>query len=633
MEPWDTNITILKAQYPGLVEELDREGEPARNILVEKSAAGDPTMIIEGVHIHSPRDPAREGRRLAGGLTGEGPLVVLGFGLGYAAEAAAEARPERPLIILECSGAVLKKALETRDLGPFLRSRRLVFMIGGTGEGIAGALSLFGSPTPGKGPELLKNRALEQLDAAWYAGVERYIRAWTSREDVNAATLRRFGRRWVRTLARNMEAVRDLPGISRLAGCLSAPPPSPGKARGGFSSVPPVLLVAAGPSLDRVRPLLPAFAERCVLVAVDTSLGLLLSQGVAPDFALVVDPQYWNARHLDRARAPGTCLVAESAVYPPVLRQPFGRAFLCGSLFPLGRFIEDLVDPKGQLGAGGSVAAAAWDFARVLGASSVWWAGLDLAFPDFKTHFKGALFEERALAEGNRFIPPETRSVRALRDGQPFRAAAAGGGEVLTDRRLSLYSSWFENRFRLYPGVRNRSFSPGGLAVPGMDLADPGELLALPPRREEITRVLGEVFAEIEGDFYAPPRGEARARAYREAREALLEGLGEIKKLAETGERRAARAFRELRGKKTAGEKFLAELDEINRRISSSAVKDVAGFLFPLPSELESSLKSPPSEPLTRYLELSSKLYRSLAAAAAYHLSTLRVFSPQGLKR
>jgi hypothetical protein len=592
---------------------------------VEKSAAGDPTLSIDGIHIHSPRDPVREGRRLAQGFTGDGPLVVLGFGLGYAAEAAAAAKPERPLIILERRGAVLKKALETRDLGEFLGKRRLIFVVGGTGEGITGALAFFGTPSPGEGkvPELLKNRALIQLDQAWYAGVEHRIHTWTSREEVNMATLRRFGRRWVRNLARNMEAGRDLPGISRLAGCLS----SPAWKNAGPSSGPPVLLVAAGPSLDRVRGLLPAFAERCVLVAVDTSLGLLLRTGVSPDFTLVVDPQYWNARHLDRIAAAETCLVTESAVYPSVLRRPFGRTFLCGSLFPLGRFIEDLVDPKGPLGAGGSVAAAAWDFARVLGAASVWWAGLDLAFPDLKTHFKGALFEERALAAGNRFAPPETWSVRALRDGQPFWAAAAGGGQVLTDRRLSLYAAWFENRFRLYPEVQTRSFSPGGLAIPGMDLADPEELLALPPRRDEINRILGEVFAQIAGDFYAPPRVEARSLAFRKARETLLEGLRGIKNLAEEAERQAAAAYGDPGRGKKAEERILAKLDETNRRISSSAVKDVAGFLFPPPAELETQLESPPGKPLERYLELSTKLYRALALAAEYNLSVLHAFS------
>jgi hypothetical protein len=600
-------------------------------MLVEKSAAGDPVLIVEGIHIHSPRDPVREGRRLAQGLTGDGPLVVLGFGLGYAAEAAAAAKPERPLIILECHGTVLKKAMETRDLGEFLGGRRLIFVVGGTGEGITGALAFFGGASRGQGssPEVLKNRALMQMDEAWYAGVEHRIRTWTSREDVNMATLRRFGRRWVRNLARNMEAGRDLPGISRLAGCLS----SPAWKSDGAAASPPVLLVAAGPSLDRVRPLLPAFAERCVLVAVDTSLGMLLKTGVTPDFTLAVDPQYWNARHLDRTAAIKSCLVTESAVYPPVLRQPFGRIFLCGSLFPLGRFIEDMVDPKGPLGAGGSVAASAWDFTRVLGASSVWWAGLDLAFPELKTHFKGALFEERALAAGNRFIPPETWSVRALRDGQPFWAAAAGGGQVLTDRRLSLYSAWFENRFRLYPEVQTRSFSPGGLAVSGMDLADPEELLALPPRRDEINRILGEVFARIAEDFYAPRRIEARSHAFQKARDALLEGLEGIKNLAEEAERQAAAAGADLGRKKNVDEKILAKLDEVNRRISSSTVKDVAGFLFPPPAELEAQLESPPGKPLERYLELSAKLYRALASAAEYNLSVLRIFPAKGSKK
>jgi len=42
-----------------------------------------------------PRDPVREARRLAETLdaAGQGPVVVMGFGLGYGAEAAAEKAP------------------------------------------------------------------------------------------------------------------------------------------------------------------------------------------------------------------------------------------------------------------------------------------------------------------------------------------------------------------------------------------------------------------------------------------------------------------------------------------------------------------------------------------------------------
>jgi hypothetical protein len=541
--------------------------------------------------------------------------VALGFGLGYAPEAALEAFPDRPLIILERRRELLRKALETRDLGKFLERRRIIFITGGTGEALTGALRLMEEDPHGQGPpELLKNRVLVQLDEAWYGEAERRIQSWASRDDVNMATLRRFGRRWVRNLARNLRAVRDLPGISRLEGCLSFPP---------LSSPPPVLLVAAGPSLDRIRPFLPAFAERCVLVAVDTSLRLLLEQGVSPDFTVAVDPQYWNARHLDRTRARGSRLIAESAVYPPVLRHPFGGAFLCQSLFPLGRFIEDRVDPKGQLGAGGSVATTAWDFARLLAPSSIWLAGLDLGFPGLRTHFRGAVFEERALAEGRRLLPSETRSFRALRDGRPFLAPAAGGGQVLTDRRLSLYSAWFEERFRMYPQIRNRSFSPGGLAVSGMEAAEPEELLALPPRREEIRRALAGVFARVEGDFRTPEAGARREAAYGAALGELVRGLEAILNLAGEAREIAERARREA-GRGQGAAEVSAELEGINTRIRSSGVKDVAGFLFPPVSELEAALESPRSDPLGRYLELSATLYRALGESAGYNLSMIR---------
>ncbi|MDR2185388.1 MAG: DUF115 domain-containing protein [Treponema sp.] len=645
---WEKNVRIIRAQYPGLAEQLAASSGPD-GIKLERAASGDPTLIIRGLHVHSPRDPVREGRRLAESLPapppGPPPLIVLGFGLGYAAEAAAEKTPDRPLIIVERRPGVLRQALEVRDLEPFLTGHKLIFILGrepaaGTGAepaavrpggearsaaealagagaagaAVTGALGLFGKAVP---PDLLRNRVLLSLDEAWYAEVERHIKVWSSRDDVNTATLRRFGRRWVRNLAVNLEAIRDLPGITGLAGMLE----------GRY----PALLVAAGPSLDETGPLLPALRERCLIAAVDTSLRFLLRAGVEPDFTVAVDPQFWNARHLDRLPAPGCCLIAESAVYPPVLRgyrrnsrtgPAFKRALLCSSLFPLGRFIEDRLDPKGILGAGGSVAATAWDFVRLLGPASIWIAALDLAFPDNKTHFSGALFESRSLAEADRFRPAETLSARALRGGLPFRAPAAGGGTVLTDRRLSLYSAWFESRFREYPEPPVFSLSAGGLALAGLKTASAAELLALPPCRDQIDRLLEAAFARIEGAFYSPEETGRREARYQAALGKLLEGLKLIKDLAEEAAGAAERGL----GLPPGGdpEQLLRRLDRANKAIMESEVKDAAGFLFPPLPELEGGLKTPPSEPLKRHLELSAALYRSLGEAAAYNLEALR---------
>ncbi|MDR1373346.1 MAG: DUF115 domain-containing protein [Treponema sp.] len=438
------------------------------------------------------------------------------------------------------------------------------------------------------------------------------------------ATLRRFGKRWVRNLAVNLEAIRDLPGIAGLAGIL-----------GGRY---PALLAAAGPSLDKIGPFLPALRERCLIVAVDTSLRFLLRAGVEPDFTVAVDPQFWNARHLDRVPAPGCCLIAESAVYPPVLRgyrrnsrtvPAFKRALLCSSLFPLGRFIEDRLDPKGVLGAGGSVATTAWDFARLLGPASIWIAALDLAFPDYQTHFSGALFESRNLAEADRFCPAETRSARALRGGFPFRAPAADGGMVLTDRRLSLYSAWFENCFREYPAIPVFSLSSGGLAVTGLKTVSIEALLAFPRCRDGIDALLESAFNRIETTFYDQEETERREARYRAALERLLEGLRLIRDRAAEAAGAAERGLRQFPpgqggGQDPSLEKLLKRLDQVNKTIAESEVKDAAGFLFPSLPELEKKLKTPPSEPLRRHLELSAALYRSLGEAAEYNLEALQ---------
>jgi hypothetical protein len=619
---WDTNRAIIQEKFPGLWERLCRPGpEDEATMRIEAAASGDPTLIIQDISIHSRRDPKREGRRLAETLHGTGPIIILGFGLGYAVEGILEQTgfsPERPLIIVERRAAVLRKALETRNLGSLLAVSPLIFVLGGTEEGITGALRVCAPPLPGgkPSPELIRNPALIQLDAAWYAGVERHIRAWTSQDEVNRATLRRFGKRWVRNGSRNLEAIRDLPGIGRLAGIVGPQVPT--------------FLAAAGPSLDRIAPILPAIHKRCVIVAVDTALRLFARVGLDPDFAVVVDPQYWNSRHLDRIPLHKTCLIAESAVYPPVLRHPWARKFLCASLYPLGRFIEERLDPKGRLGAGGSVATTAWDFARILGSSSIWIAGLDLSFPGLKTHFKGARFEEQALSESTRFSPGETRSFSALRDGNPFWAAAADGSRVLTDRRLSLYAAWFENRFHETEGPRNYRLFGEGLALSGLLRASPEELLALPIQREHIDLSLGRAFSRVQQDFMAQEQVQKRRVVYDAALGELVQGLTAIKALADAaGE--ITRKVSSLWGAETGKGpgSFLKQLEALEREIAASPVKEVAAFLVPPEVLQEAEQNHPASASCAGQRASSLPYYQTLSAAAAEQLKQLLREAPQ----
>ena len=80
------------------------------------------------------------------------------------------------------------------------------------------------------------------------------------------------------------------------------------------------LVLGAGPSLDHILPFAAEIAERCVIIAVDTALAALARHAIQPDFAVVIDPQYWNSRHLDRVAPGGTVPICESSVNPRALR-------------------------------------------------------------------------------------------------------------------------------------------------------------------------------------------------------------------------------------------------------------------------------------------------------------------------
>jgi hypothetical protein len=520
-EIYRKNMEAARSFFPGLEQKI-AGAEVGGDFVLEEAVSGAPTARLGGRYLHSARDPEREAARLvaaSGGTAGgEGrAFLLLGFGLGYVAEAAAALRP-RPLVIaVEKRTDVLRAAFEARDLTGVLGSG-LVFVLGGDPAAVTEALRI--AP---KELSLIRNPALTAADAGFYREVERYVENRRTKDAVNEATLRRFGKRWIRNQAANLWALRDLPGIERLAG------------RFDF----PVLLLAAGPTLDELGWRIAPLADRCVVVAVDTALSFLRREGVRPDFTVSVDPQFWNARHLDRALPPESVLVAEGAVYPSVLRDragscgtPGGAAFLCASLYPLSAFIERRVDVKGRLGAGGSVASAAWDFAVSLApegsARPVFVAGLDLAFPRLATHYRGALFEKRALSSATRFIPAETASFRALLDGYPFMAKAADGSPVLTDKRLCLYASWFESRLKARAGTHKRGnfrFSGKGLAINGFETARVEDVLALPPCREAISERLEEVLEEVFQQWNDNVERGARAARYEAARAALVAGL------------------------------------------------------------------------------------------------------------
>lgn len=610
------NLRLLRERFPDLAALLaldtDEKARATRGLVpetyrTEPSRNGAPILTVGGFPLHSKYDPEREAAR-AVERAGNGGCVFAGLGMGYYCLEYAARFPDAFIAVVEPDVFVFLRCIENRDMGALLGRKNTALFIGLSAFDSAAAVEeiMQKSATP---PEILAPPALAKPNQAWFAEFSETLKRNKEKRGINKNTLKRFGGLWLKNMSKNLGEMGGRPGVSHF--------------KDVFTDVPAALL-AAGPSLDTILPHLKTLREKCVLIAVDTSLRACLNAGVQPDFVVLVDPQYWNYRHIAGLSSGRTFLVTESAAYPAVFRFPCRGVFLCASLFPLGKFLESRTEEKGSLGAGGSVATTAWDFARYTGAKTIYAAGLDLGYPGGATHFRGALFEEKNLSEADRLSPAETGATAALASGGLFYTDGYGGGKVLTDRRLNLYAWWFEAAAARHPDTTTYIIGGGGVKIPGMEPVAPERLHSLPDRRADVDAAL-EKAEKAAGDAAARSgAGDAFARALDE----LEAGLNDILSLAKKGEACCARLRYEIARSRTGSggaerdaRAIFNELNAIDARIQRHPVKDILAMTFEDEPERGAAADAPP---LDETISESAALYKKVEAAALKNLKALR---------
>ena len=553
----------------------------------ESARSGEPTAVLNGKALHSRFDPVREAEKTAASVPPESAIVVLGgLGLGYVAEALIRSAPQRPLVIAEADENMPARAASVRNLNSLFENPGDVRSF------------LTGGPT-GSVIHLIIWRPSEEAAPEWYGELKSVVDETSRRREVNARTLERFGRLWVRNLAANASV---LPSALSLA---------PWQDR--FTGIP-ALILAGGPSLELVLPALKGLAERYLIIAVDTAVSAVLRAGIRPDIIAAVDPQYWNTRHLDRCgESLGKVLIlAESATHPAVFRTLNGRPWLTRTRFPLGTLLEDAAGIEGELKAGGSVATAAWDLARHLGCESLTIAGLDLGFPGGRTHYSGSLSRERPHIYSRRLSPAETLFFHALRDASPRYVESTDGGTVLTDVRMDIYAAWFAESVTKLSGRSPGVVGGNGRKIPGMTIIDVSVMMAMPLCRTAIDVLLNEV-----RDTPADPDIPSEIN---NAVIHILRALKDLENLAGQGVDLAIQTRRALEHGENAA-KLLQSMEDIDNSLLAGEGREVISFLIqPIILELSSGSAGEDTDPL----DTSRRLYGEIAESAAYHQQYLK---------
>ena len=586
-------MKTFQNRFPGLSKKL--QAKPDEKVIFVKTRSGHPTCEYRGKILHSRFDPVREAEHL---IDQEGNeeislCIFFGFGLGYHVEAFIERYPQTKTLVIEPSSAFLLKCMSARPMERLFTRPTLRFSIDTQPESLPALLDNL----PLLNIKIIKPRALYLKDESYYKKLDGVLQSYIARRNLNVNTLNRFGRLWVRNLIKNMGLMAS-PGVNHLEDM--------------FSGIPSLVL-ASGPSLDRTLPLLPKLKRRLLIITVDTSLKVCLERGVEPDFIVVVDPQYWNTRHLDRIRIKKALLVSDSSTNPRVFRILNTPAFFGSSFFPLGRHFEAAVGEKGRMGAGGSVSTSAWDLARLLGTAPIYMAGLDLGFPARNTHFKGAFFETRFHILSRKLNPAETMSFAYLQQASPFSVRSNTDGSVLTDQRMLIYKWWFEEQMVIHAGNLTYNLSPDGVHIEGMPFSELDNLLEFPDRRREIDEKITQL-----QDLPKPPSNTLKSLT--SAKMELIEELSRLVNLANEALAEMDMLSVKLKNGEDAGNSF-KRLNLIDREILAAGSRKIVSFLFQ--TVINSVIQDDRwrhKQPMNTVLDKSKEIYREIRDAAAYHL-------------
>lgn len=189
-----------------------------------------------------------------------------------------------------------------------------------------------------------------------------------------------------------------------------------------------VIIVAAGPSLDKNIAVLKQRKEGMLILAAGTVLKKLLEADIRPDYIIMTDANetvYRQIRGFEDCKIP---LIFLSTVFSQVPQKYQGEKYI---VFQKGFAPAEKAAVETQeilVESGGSVITTAFDLCLRLRVGKIIFAGLDLAYTNGRDHASETDDQAEVVQETGIFVD------------------AVNGGQISTGKNLKIYLDWLENR-------------------------------------------------------------------------------------------------------------------------------------------------------------------------------------------
>ena len=418
-----------------------------KNLAIIRKSDTDLADRIEAAEIVKVQEPQSHMDDFLSGLGKNGVVFLMGIGSGkFVMDVMKKLKPTNHLLIFEADLGVLKYAITKRNLKKVLNFPNLLFFV----EEIPdySFVQRYQMIMTHNQCLQIEDRSSVDLHPEIYETAMTRITEEKTFSDVNMGTQVSLGKHFMNSIVRNVPRILEAHGINNI-----------------YKAFPdcPAIICSSGPSIEREYEALKKAKGKAIIIAIDTTLPLLLAKGVIPDLIVGIDPLPDNKALFKKHRGVLKNIPAVlMAQYTPEIVQSYpGPLYISG--MP-GNQMYGWLSPfwldKGFVECfGGSVSHFATQIAEYMGCNVIALVGQDLCF---KTKYHAGDIT-KILHEGMGLKEPEDQTKDAI------KTVNQRGEEVYTKTTLLTFKSAFENKIRACPHLTFFNTSDDGLKIDGAD--------------------------------------------------------------------------------------------------------------------------------------------------------------------
>lgn len=462
------NLDALKKQKSTLATKIESiDIDPRRYRLVE-TQSGRPNLEILSsnapVSLYSQYDPLRESARQIDALPADCIFtpVLLGAGLGYRLRCLYDKRRDHffDCALVERDPAMFHLAMQVTPLHDILADARFHLQIGESWDDWNATVHALTPGIMSSQLQVIPHPPSQSLAPHFYQQAVNLLEARIQMAQAEFDLMISKGALIQQNLWGNLLPSINAVGVNHLSDCLK------GK---------PVVVVAAGPSLDHNVHHLAQAQSKCVIICVDTALRTLRANKISPHIVVSNDPTELNVRHFEGAEFDAnTVLAYDPELYAPITRSWPGRRLLMNlEKTAFTRWMERAVASFGYVPKGVSVGNAAFFLARALGADPIIFVGLDLAFDPNggRTHTQGSALhrEHQPIKEGASRAELGPRAESGAMQETIVWVDGVDGRPVPTSQIMSIYLRQFAEEIAR-SSARVIDATEGGALIAGTQL-------------------------------------------------------------------------------------------------------------------------------------------------------------------